>query len=160
MGGVFIIKRFDAIDKVFLAAVTCMLMIMVLRCTGLRILLVCGSSMQPTLREDSFVIAVVVADKMALQRGDVVTFFPPLTDDVAYVKRIVAVSGDVVEACGDVLLVNGKESEFSFPGTGIWGPTIVGDGCVFVLGDNRPHSNDSRIFGSVPVDQIVARVVT
>lgn len=159
MGGVFIKKRFDAIDKVFLAAVACMLMIMVLRCAGLRILLVCGSSMQPTLREDSFVIAVVVADKTALQRGDVVTFFPPLTDDVAYVKRIVAVSGDVVEARGDVLLVNGKESEFSFSGAGTWGPTIVGDGCVFVLGDNRFHSIDSRIFGAVPVEQIVARVI-
>lgn len=137
-----------------------MLLIMVLHCAGVRIAMVRGHSMQPTLHEGDLVIAVLVDDKSALRRGDVVMFYPPLTNDVTYVKRIVALSGDVVEAHDDALMINGKESEFSLSGSGSWGPIIVDDGYVFVLGDNRSHSHDSRIFGAIPMEQVVARVIS
>lgn len=155
----YIKKKIDVFDKMFLATMTWMLMIMALHCVGLRILLVRGSSMQPTICEGELVVGWTIKNVSSLRCGDVITFHPIHSTDVTYVKRIVALPGDVVEARDDVLLVNGKKSEFSFAGTGIWSPTIVGDGCVFVLGDNRFCSIDSRIFGVVPIEQIVVRVI-
>lgn len=159
-GVIYIEKKLDAFDRVFRAAVAWMLLILILHCAGIRIAMVRGRSMQPTLHEGNLVIAVAVDDKSALHRGDVVIFHPSLTNDVIYVKRIVALPGDVVEACGNVLLVNGKDVGLSCIGTGTWEPVTVDDKCIFVLGDNRSHSIDSRIFGAIPIEQVVARVIS
>jgi len=68
-------------------------------------------------------------------------FYPPFTNNVTYMKRIVAMPGDMVKARNDVLLVNGEESEFSFQGTGTWGPFPISTDCVFVIGDNRYNAS-------------------
>ena len=153
----YIKKKFVVFDKMLLAAVV---WIMVLHCAGLRILLVRGSSMQPTISEGELVVGWMVKDRSSLRRGDVITFHPVHSTDVTYVKRIVALPGEIVEVQDDMLLVNGKDVGLSYTGTGTWGSVVVEDNYIFVLGDNRIRSIDSRIFGSVPVEQIVARVIT
>lgn len=134
-------------------------MLMILHCIGLRVILVHGRSMQPTLRDGALIISLTVKDLSELEHGDVITFHPTPNSQAAYVKRVVGLPGDVIEAQNDFLFINGKSNGLSQLGTGTWGPMIVNDGCVFALGDNRAVSIDSRTLGCIPFQQICAKVV-
>lgn len=134
-------------------------MLMILHCIGLRVTLVHGRSMQPTLGDGALIVSYTIKDSSDLRRGDVIIFHPSPDSQVAYVKRVVGLPGDVIEAQNDLLFINGKSSGFSQLGTGTWGPMIVNDGCVFALGDNRAVSIDSRTLGCIPFHQVCAKVV-
>jgi signal peptidase I len=104
------------------------------------------------------------------QRGDTFVFVPPHDPSRNFIKRIVALEGDVVETRGASLYVNGKlvddsgyaihkadlvrEDDFSpdYPE-----PYTVPPGRVFAMGDNREESSDSRRWGSVPLENIKGR---
>ncbi|MEE3419690.1 MAG: signal peptidase I [Lachnospiraceae bacterium] len=87
-------------------------------------------------------------------------------DGKTIISRVVAREGDRVEISeGGKLFVNGTEQtgEIAFetePGTKLTYPYTVPDGCVFVLGDYRTHTTDSRNFGPVRVADITSKVVT
>lgn len=127
---------------------------------GLRIALVRGNSMQPAYHDGEIVIGVTVKDASSLGRGDVVTFYPPTSEQIVYIKRIVGLPGETVEARGGLLFINGISDGISQPGMGTWGPVEIDDGCIFLLGDNRSRSNDSHVFGPVPIERVLTRVVT
>lgn len=99
-----------------------------------------------------------------LRRGDVVVFRHPL-EDRDYVKRCVALPGDQVELRSDSLLVNDvlldepylKRSPGASPRS--FGPLEIPRGSVFVLGDHRDASRDSRVFGPLAAGQIRGRAV-
>lgn len=81
--------------------------------------------------------------------------------DEFLVKRVIGLPGDSVKVTGDGVYVNGSllsepyANLESGPGpTGTW---KVPEGDVFMMGDNRGHSGDSRAFGSVPIGSIVGR---
>ena len=92
------------------------------------------------------------------ERGDIVVFESVNGGEEELIKRIVALPGDEVEVRDNTLLVNGEEQEepylnrMSF--TDSYGPTRVPEGHVFVMGDNRANSADSRVFGPLPVENI------
>ena len=116
----------------------------------------------------------------SVRQGDIVVVRTPADRHVPYVKRVVALEGQVVEVRDKVLFVDGKpfpkpEKEqhvdaVTFPAGsrsyGIppalgnrdnWGPRRVPEGQVFLMGDNRDVSVDSRYFGSVPAANIIGR---
>lgn len=94
------------------------------------------------------------------QRGDIVVFRHP-HEPRDYIKRCVALAGDVVELRAGQLWLNGSRVPEPYrnpsdPGEG-FGPLRIPSGHVFVLGDHRAVSRDSRIFGPLPLANLRGR---
>ncbi|MFO7930972.1 MAG: signal peptidase I [Thermodesulfobacteriota bacterium] len=96
------------------------------------------------------------------ERGDIIVFEYPVEPDKDFIKRVVAVPGDVVEIRNKEVYVNGKRADnytVKHNGDGMipasenkrdnFGPVTVPEGGYFVLGDNRDNSYDSRFWGFV-----------
>ena len=118
-------------------------------------------SMIPTIEVDDQVLGNRLAARFGnWDVGDIVTFDSPEDEGVTLVKRVVAKGGDVVDLTDDGrLLVNNVVShvgEGHVTGEtrsyydGVTFPYEVPSGHIFVMGDNRENSGDSRVFGSVP----------
>ena len=103
----------------------------------------------------------------APQRGDVIVFIYPEDRSKDFIKRVVAVGGDNVEIRQKKVYINGipvadthayfKDGEFAGelqPGQNNFGPKTVPGGHIFVLGDNRDSSHDSRFWGFVNMDDV------
>jgi signal peptidase I len=121
-----------------------------------------SESMEPTLMPgDRVLVSKFLYRFISPHKNDVIVFIAPRGDGVDFIKRIVAVGGDEIEQKNGVVYVNGKVLKgnhritpgdtFSFPST------KIEKGHVFVMGDNRTNSSDSRVFGPVPETSIVGR---
>lgn len=120
-----------------------------------------GQSMEPTLWNNERVIVEKVSYHLfgSPHRGDVVVLRLPGAHDML-IKRVVALGGETVAVQGGQVIVDGiplNERWAVRQGGPDYPPTVVPEGHVFVMGDNRTHSNDSRSFGSVPLSSIVGR---
>ena len=96
------------------------------------------------------------------ERGDIVVFNPPTESDKPYIKRIIGLPGDTIEVVGDTILINGEELPQPFvhnlnPEGTYFGPVIVPENSLFVMGDNRPRSSDSRAIGAIDEDLVVGK---
>lgn len=130
-----------------------------------------SDSMTPTLAVGSKILAQRI-DGDEVRRGDVVVFNDPLWSNSPMVKRVVAVGGDTVRCCGEDgrLTVNGVPLDEPYLHPGNQPSTIpfevkVPEGRIFVLGDHRSDSADSRYHldeqdhGTVSEEQVVGRAV-
>ena len=93
------------------------------------------------------------------ERGDIVVFESVNGGEEDLIKRVVGVPGDEVEVRGGTLLVNGEPQNEPYlnrenPDDSFFGPSRLSEGEVFVMGDNRANSADSRVFGPLPVENI------
>jgi len=124
---------------------------------------VSSGSMAPTYRTGAEVLVTkAISGPLNVHRGDVVVLRVPGTGDLAF-KRVAGTDGDVVAVEDGALVVNGVPVRESYvdqarvDGT-YFGPVVVPAGSVFVLGDNRANSIDSRDYGSVPADRLLGMV--
>ncbi len=103
-------------------------------------------------------------------RGDVVVFRYPKDKSIDYIKRVVGTPGDTVEIRTKKLFINGEQvqdahAHISTPAVlnaassprDNYGPVLVPDGRVFVMGDNRDNSYDSRFWGFVDQKDILGK---
>jgi signal peptidase I len=117
-------------------------------------------SMVPTLEVGDRVFANQFIYRFAEpERGDIVVFEDVESGEDDLIKRVVAVAGDRVRVNAGVLKVDGEFQEEpyvkpQFPDGNIYGPEKVPEGYVFVMGDNRGNSADSRVFGLLPIENI------
>lgn len=108
-----------------------------------------------------------LVDFGSVERGDVIVFIYPEDRSKDFIKRAVGVAGDNVEVREKKLFINGKAVEDSHahfegydPQLGgtvngdNYGPKVVPEGHVFVMGDNRDRSYDSRFWGYVPLSEV------
>lgn len=127
-----------------------------------------SESMVPTLQVGDRVLVNKLSDDFGgVHRGDVVVFEAPpaaRSGDIAdLVKRVIGLPGDTVEARDDgAVYVNGRRLDEPYLPSGTvttnLPPTKVPAGHIFVMGDNRGASRDSRYFGPVKESTIVGRV--
>ena len=130
-------------------------------------------SMQQTLEPDQYVLVDKLTPRFdAYKRGDIVVFAPPESwaqpDGTPYIKRVIGIGGDMVQIRQGkvwvneiellepyVFLENGEPQETEDPlQLEQW---IVPDGELFLMGDHRKSSADSREFGTVAVDKVIGR---
>ena len=121
-------------------------------------------SMDPTLRAGDSALTTKFAYRFAEpQRGDVVLFKAP-DDGAPTIKRVVGLPGDTVAVNDGVLVVNGEKKREDYVDYGMTdstflSPTHVPAGHVYLMGDNRMNSLDSRSYGPVPEADLLGKVV-
>lgn len=149
-----------------------------------------SGSMEPQLRQRDRVVVSRTSYRLhEPRRGDIVVFPSPAVpaEDEAFVegllhdvlesvalrdpgdreliKRVIGLPGETVEARGGVVLVDGRRLVEPYLTdevvTGDFGPVVVPADHVFVMGDNRPNSHDSRFadIGPIEIDTIVGRAI-
>lgn len=99
------------------------------------------------------------------QPGDIVTFADPESPNRTLVKRVIATEGQVIDIRDGNLYIDGvmqqedytlgKPTEDLY--SGVTYPHTVADGCLWVMGDNRTNSADSRYFGDIPVESVSSK---
>jgi len=121
-----------------------------------------GSSMVPTLTNGQFVMVNRLVYKFSHpNHGDVVVFEYPNDPDQEYIKRIIGLPGDTVTIKNGHVYLNEQELVEPYTAaqsrtTGEW--QVPGDH-IFVLGDNRNNSQDSRNFGFVSMDHVIGKAI-
>ena len=123
-----------------------------------------GQSMEPNLHSDQRLVVEKISYNhwwhlRGPQRGDVVVLRLGNESELL-IKRVVGLPGDRVEVRGGRVFINNVplvEPYLAQSTNGDYGPVDVPPLCLFVLGDNRSFSNDSRAFGPISLDNVVGR---
>lgn len=121
-----------------------------------------GESMVPTLTNNQTMIFFRLYKNY--QRGDIVGLSMPNGD--YYVKRVIGVAGDTVDIHDGKVFVNGNQLNETYiqgttepSGVFVSYPLTVSEGKIFVLGDNREHSTDSRALGSFSIKAVRGKIL-
>jgi signal peptidase I len=137
----------DVIEAVLLACVLFLVLRLVVQNT-----IVDGPSMEPTFADAQWLLVNKLAYRFgAPARGDVIVFRAPDGSGREFIKRIIALPGETVALRAGTVSVDGQPLREPWAprlDASAFGPYTVPDGAVFVLGDNRPFSNDSRSWDS------------
>ena len=149
--------------EIFSILVTALVLTLVIRTFLFTTFLVEGDSMAETLHDgDRVLVNRFIYHLRQPEREEVVVFRLKADDPETLVKRIIATAGEMVEIKQGVLYINGVPAPEDYVGYHDLedaSPVKVPPGAVFVMGDNRPRSSDSRNFGAVRLDQIQGKVL-
>lgn len=121
-------------------------------------------SMEPTLLPgDRIIVSKFLYHFREPQRGDVIVFRYPRDPKRDFVKRVIGLGGETVALRNGKLYVDGRQVPETYLPPGLrfadFGPVRVPPGQLFVLGDNRNSSDDSRVWGFLPRDMVVGKAV-
>jgi signal peptidase I len=133
-----------------------------------------GQSMEPTFHNAEYLMTDKLSYKFGLpKRGDVVVFEAPPAAQCPegtgcdFIKRVIGEPGDTIEIKNNAIYLNNQKLNESYLDASVLtkageftshGPITVPEGSYFVAGDNRPHSSDSRVWGTVELSRIVGKV--
>jgi signal peptidase I len=133
---------------------------------------VIGFSMVPTLNDNDYVLATKVDLRFTTpNRGDIVILKDPFDNSQDFVKRVIGLPGERLLIRNGKVFINGRQLDEPYlPKNEPWTsqanwPTdnaepngaVIPSGRYFVMGDNRNHSSDSRVFGTIALNQIESR---
>jgi signal peptidase I len=122
---------------------------------------VSGLSMEPRVDSGEYVLINTLAYRFgAPQRGDIIAFRHEENRSLVYLKRVIGVPGDRVSIERGTVTVNGRvleEKYVRYRDERSAAPVAVPPGALYVLGDNRANSEDSRSWGFVGMNDIVGR---
>ena len=133
-------------------------------------------SMEHTLEPDQYVLVDKLSPRWAsYKRGDIIVFEPPESwtfdgDRTPFIKRIIGVPGDTIELRDGQVVINGTPIDEPYiyadsdgqpqptePSPGGQAEWTIPDGELFVMGDHREASADSRTFGPIPISSVLGR---
>ncbi len=128
-------------------------------------------SMEPTVEPGQYVLVDKLSPNWSdYKRGDVIVFNPPAGfseldgQNIPFIKRVIGVAGDLVEVHDNAVYVNGVKLDEPYvfdrqPTTplSVESTWRVPKGDLFVLGDHREQSQDSRVFGPIPKSTVIGR---
>lgn len=128
-----------------------------------------GASMEPTFLNGEYIMTNKITYRFRKpHRGDIIVFQSIRNPDIDYIKRIIGLPGDKVEIKNSEVYVNDNliVENYISEKTNLWDggyiqenvPITVPENNVFVMGDNRPRSSDSREFGPIPIQSIIGQV--
>lgn len=122
-----------------------------------------GVSMEPTFQLGDYVVVNRLAYRGGeIERGDIVVFPAPTDPELDYIKRVIALPGDTIAVYNGAVVVNGvtlQEPYLREPQNGNFAERIVPEGSVFVMGDNRNNSDDSRSWGFLQMESIIGKAI-
>ncbi len=129
-----------------------------------------GASMEPNFHNGEFILTNKVLYKFRDPiRGDVIIFKSPKNKEVDYIKRIIGLPGDTVKLQNNSFYVNGQKVDEPYlsPDSTIFGGSFLREneeitvppGQYFLAGDNRPHSSDSREFGTIAKEDFIGTAI-
>jgi signal peptidase I len=111
-----------------------------------------SGSMLPTIQlQDQVLVNKLVYHFREPRRGEIIVFDPPIESELDFIKRVIALPGETVEMRDNKVYIDGValiEPYLEEPLNYEWGPVVVPENSLLVLGDNRNHSNDSHLWGA------------
>lgn len=168
-------KGLEMIETIVVA----FLLAVVIRATIAEARFIPSGSMIPTLEiGDRLIVEKISYYFSPPKRGDVIVFYPPnpghepqngkdrffrwlgFTRDAAYIKRLIGLPGETVSVQNGLVLINGQpldEPYIQTPPFDEMQPTLIPENNYFMMGDNRNNSRDSRVWGTLPKENIIGK---
>lgn len=128
-----------------------------------------GASMESTFESGDYILTSKITYKFhEPERNDIIVFKSPKNPEIDFIKRVIALHGQKIKIANNEVFVNDEIVqepyisaattlfEGGFMQNGI--EVTVPEGYLFVMGDNRPRSSDSRDFGFIPIKEVIGKV--
>ena len=148
------------------ALIIAVLLALVIRTFVVQAFKIPSGSMLPTLQiGDHILVNKFLYYFQPVRRGDIIVFKFPQDETRDFIKRVIGLPGDTVEIRGKQVLINGAPLDEPYAVYGDWpvarfgereklGPLVVPPDRMFMMGDNRDHSMDSRVWGFLDVNKV------
>lgn len=160
-------KKTSYFKDYLLPVIIALAIVVVLRMFVIGMYYVPSGSMIPTLEINDRVVATKFTYQIGEpERGDVVVFKYPVNEEqgietVIYVKRCIGLPGETLEIKNNTVFIDGTPLVEDYLNTGTsmpdFGPVTIPKGEYFMMGDNRNDSSDSRVWGTVKDEYLVAK---
>ena len=143
---------------------------------SLRFYKIPAGSLIPTIMMGDWIVALKVWSKENIKRRDMIVFPYPPDPTILYIKRVIGLPGETIEISKDRVFINGElidepyayfepEERSSLQAKGStdaspvsrYGPIMIPEGKLFVMGDNRYNSADSRYWGFVELETVKSK---